>query len=60
VSFFVIGAIWVHHHSLFKPVAIVDRPLMALNLLLLLCVIVFPFPTAPSLPTCDTAAATRT
>ena len=46
VSFFVIGASWVHHHNVFKPVAIVDRPLMALNLLLLLCVIVFPFPTA--------------
>jgi uncharacterized membrane protein len=38
--------IWVHHHNLFKRVAIVDRPLMALNLLLLLWVMVFPFPTA--------------
>lgn len=46
VSFFVIGVIWVHHHNLFKRVAIIDRPLMALNLLLLLCVMVFPFPTA--------------
>lgn len=46
VSFFVIGVIWVHHHNLFKRVATVDRPLMALNLLLLLCVMVFPFPTA--------------
>jgi uncharacterized membrane protein len=46
VSFFVIGVIWVHHHNLFKRVETVDRPLMALNLLLLLCVMVFPFPTA--------------
>ena len=46
VSFFVIGVIWVHHHALFKRVAAVDRPLMALNLLLLLCVMVLPFPTA--------------
>jgi uncharacterized membrane protein len=60
VSFFVIGVICVHHHNLFKRVAIVDRRLMALNLLLLLCVIVFPFPPQPSLPICDTAAATRT
>jgi uncharacterized membrane protein len=46
VSFFVIGVIWVHHHNVFKRVAIVDRPLMLLNLVLLLFVIVFPFPTA--------------
>jgi uncharacterized membrane protein len=46
VSFFVIGVIWVHDHNLFKRVATVDRPLMALNLLLLLFVMVFPFPTA--------------
>src|SRR5262249_57019872 len=46
VSFFVIGVIWVHHHNVFKRVAIVDRPLMVLNLVLLLFVIVFPFPTA--------------
>jgi uncharacterized membrane protein len=46
VSFFVIGVIWVHHHTLFQRVATVDRPLMALNLVLLLCVMVLPFPTA--------------
>jgi uncharacterized membrane protein len=46
VSFFVIGVIWVHHHTLFERVATVDRPLMALNLVLLLCVMVLPFPTA--------------
>jgi uncharacterized membrane protein len=46
VSFFVIGVIWIHHHTLFKRVATVDRPLMAMNLMLLLCVTVLPFPTA--------------
>jgi uncharacterized membrane protein len=46
VSFFVIGVIWVHHHNLFNRVAIVDRPLMGLNLLPLLFVMVFPFSTA--------------
>jgi uncharacterized membrane protein len=46
VSFLVIGVIWVHHHNVFRRVAIVDRPLLALNLVLLLFVIVLPFPTA--------------
>ena len=46
VSFFVIGVVWVHHHNVFKRVARIDRPLMALNLVLLLFVTVFPFPTA--------------
>jgi uncharacterized membrane protein len=46
VSFFVVGVIWVHHHNVFTRVAAIDRPVMALNLLLLLFVMVFPFPTA--------------
>jgi uncharacterized membrane protein len=46
MSFFVIGVIWVNHHNVFKGVAAVDRPLMALNLLLLMFMVVFPFPTA--------------
>ena len=53
MSFFVIGVIWVHHHNVFKRDATVDRPLMALNLLLLLCVLGFPVPNrdAGDLPT---------
>lgn len=46
VSFTVIGIIWVNHHSVMRFVAVVDRPLLFLNLLVLLCVAAIPFPTA--------------
>jgi uncharacterized membrane protein len=46
VSFITIGIMWVNHHALFALVRSVDRPLLFLNLLLLLAVAVVPFPTA--------------
>jgi uncharacterized membrane protein len=46
VSFLTIGIIWVNHHALFALVKRVDRPILFLNLLLLLVVSVIPFPTA--------------
>jgi uncharacterized membrane protein len=46
VSFATIGIIWVNHHSLFDRLRRVDRPLLFLNLLLLLTVSVLPFPTS--------------
>lgn len=46
VSFLFIGIIWINHHQLFSYVAHVDRPLMFLNLLLLMVVAVVPWPTA--------------
>jgi uncharacterized membrane protein len=46
VSFAVIGIIWVNHHGILALVARVDRPLLYLNLLLLLAVAGIPFPTA--------------
>jgi uncharacterized membrane protein len=46
VSFAVIGIIWVNHHRILAYVAQVDRPLLFLNLLLLLFVAAIPFPTA--------------
>ena len=45
-SFAVIGIMWVNHHALFQVVAVVDRPLLFLNLLLLMFVAFVPFPTA--------------
>jgi uncharacterized membrane protein len=42
----VIGIIWVNHHGILALVARVDRPLLYLNLLLLLAVAGIPFPTA--------------
>jgi uncharacterized membrane protein len=46
VSFMTIGIIWVNHHALFANVHHVDRPLLLINLLLLLSVSTIPFPTA--------------
>ncbi|WP_425828047.1 TMEM175 family protein [Streptomyces fractus] len=46
VSFLVIGIIWVNHHQVFSHVIRVDRPLMFLNLLLLMIVAALPWPTA--------------
>jgi uncharacterized membrane protein len=46
LSFFVIGIIWVNHHMLIKSVALVDRTLLFLNLVLLLFVVLIPFSTA--------------
>jgi len=45
VSFFVIGIIWVNHHAVFDHLQRADRPLLFINLLLLLFVAVLPFPT---------------
>jgi uncharacterized membrane protein len=46
VSFFTIGIIWVNHHVLIKSIAVVDRMLLFLNLVLLLFVVLLPFATA--------------
>jgi uncharacterized membrane protein len=46
LSFFVIGIIWVNHHMLIKSIALVDRTLLFLNLVLLLFVVLIPFSTA--------------
>jgi uncharacterized membrane protein len=45
VSFFVIGIIWINHHAVFDHLARADRPLLFLNLLLLLFVGLLPWPT---------------
>lgn len=45
-SFIVIGAIWINHHALFHFLKRVDRAVLVLNLLLLMCVAFIPYPTA--------------
>ncbi len=45
ISFFTIGIIWVNHHALVSNIRIVSRPLMYLNLVLLLFVVLLPFTT---------------
>jgi TMEM175 potassium channel family protein len=45
VSFLTIGIMWVNHHLLFHNFASVDRPLLLLNILLLMLIAFVPFPT---------------
>jgi uncharacterized membrane protein len=46
VSFLTIGIMWMNHHTLFGHLRLIDRPLLVLNLLLLMGVVAIPFPTA--------------
>jgi uncharacterized membrane protein len=46
VSFLTIGIIWVNHHALLRNFAVVDRPMLFLNLLMLFFVVTIPFATA--------------
>lgn len=45
VSFLTIGIMWLNHHTIMGHVTRVDRPLLVLNLLLLMGVVAIPFPT---------------
>jgi uncharacterized membrane protein len=44
-SFFIIGIMWVNHHSMFRSIVRADRVLLFYNLLLLLWTTLLPFPT---------------
>jgi uncharacterized membrane protein len=46
VSFLTIGIMWMNHHTILGHVRRVNRPLLVLNLLLLMGVVAIPFPTA--------------
>lgn len=46
VSFFVIGVIWINHHSLLSRLVRADRVLLFQNLVLLMFVTTMPFTTA--------------
>jgi len=45
-SFATIGIMWINHHRLFTHIRRIDHGLLVLNSLLLLAVVVVPFPTA--------------
>ncbi len=45
VSFLTIGIVWMNHHTVLGHVTRVDRPLLVINLLLLMTVVAIPFPT---------------
>jgi uncharacterized membrane protein len=44
-SFLTVGGIWLVHHGIFRRVQYANRPLMQVNLLLLMAVAFLPFPT---------------
>ena len=45
ISFLTIGIMWVNHHTIFQHFERVDRPLLFLNIALLLLIAFVPFPT---------------
>lgn len=46
VSFLTIGIMWLNHHTMLSALSRVDRPVLVLNLVLLMGVVAIPFPTA--------------
>jgi uncharacterized membrane protein len=46
VSFLTIGIMWLNHHLMFAQVSAVNRPVLVLNLILLMGIVALPFPTA--------------
>ena len=45
-SFLVIGLIWIHHHRIFRLLQHADNTLLDINLVLMLVVVIVPYPTA--------------
>jgi TMEM175 potassium channel family protein len=45
-SFLTIGVMWMNHHGMFSRIGRLDRPLLFLNLLLLMVIVFLPFSTA--------------
>jgi uncharacterized membrane protein len=46
ISFAVIGLFWMGHHSLFRYITVLDRPLITINLAFLGAIAFLPYPTA--------------
>lgn len=46
LSFVIVGIYWVSHHNTFHYIIRTDRTLLWINLLLMMCIVFIPFPTA--------------
>ncbi len=46
LSFVIIGIIWVNHHITFRYIRRMNRKLLSLNIIFLMCVSFIPYPTA--------------
>lgn len=44
-SFLTVGVVWVNHHAFFRGLRAVDRTIQFINLVLLLAVVLVPYPT---------------
>jgi uncharacterized membrane protein len=44
-SFLTVGVVWVNHHAIFRGLRSVDRTIQFINLVLLLTVVLVPYPT---------------
>src|ERR1700736_2865862 len=44
-SFLTVGVVWVNHHTIFRGLKEVDRTIQFINLVLLLTVVLVPYPT---------------
>jgi uncharacterized membrane protein len=45
-SFLTVGVVWVNHHTIFRNLRAIDRTIQFINLVLLLTVVLVPYPTA--------------
>src|SRR4029077_14190933 len=45
-TFLTVGVVWVNHHTIFRNLRAVDRTIQFINLVLLLTVVLVPYPTA--------------
>jgi uncharacterized membrane protein len=46
ISFVVIGLFWMGHHSVFRYITVLDRPVIAINLVFLGIIAFLPYPTS--------------
>ena len=45
-SFLTVGVVWMDHHTIFRNLRAVDRTIQFINLVLLMMVVLLPYPTA--------------
>ncbi len=45
-TFLTVGVVWVNHHTIFRNLRAVDRTIQFINLVLLMTVVLLPYPTA--------------
>jgi uncharacterized membrane protein len=45
-TFLTVGVVWINHHTIFRNLRAVDRTIQFINLVLLLTVVLLPYPTA--------------